>query len=125
MINCFISLPVTIVSTTLKLEENIKMHGWIAPIKMGAKPDDNSTEYHQKMQAYIDKINEEKIVQVFYQDKTKKTINMVDKDEIMRKLATRLVSQQELSAKLKPEPSGIDAFETEICLRGMQVLLLM
>lgn len=36
---------------------------------------------------------------------------MVDRVEILKRLADRIVSQQALSRHIKPEPSGIDAME--------------
>lgn len=79
---------------------------------IGAQYDDNSDGYARKIMAYIAAVKNVSVTKTSWgEEKRTEDVAMVDRVEILKRLADRIVSQQALSRHIKPEPSGIDAME--------------
>lgn len=71
----------------------------------GSKIDDNSPELYAKVSHFTDKLNGHYIVNDLFKIRREDNVNPADRIEIAQILAERLVSQQKLSALIKPRPA--------------------
>lgn len=93
---------------------------WVENVfkEIGAMYDDNSEAYHHKIAEYVEQIKHETIEDIYGTIKRRDDFAMVDRLEILKMLADRVVSQQKLSEFIKPVPSGVDGMEAGNLMEG-------
>lgn len=89
-------------------------HLWVNSVfsAVGSRYDDNSADYHNRLAPFVAAVKHITVEKSEWgEEKRKEDVAAVDRFEILRMLADKVVSQQALSQYIKPEPSGIDAME--------------
>ncbi len=77
----------------------------------GSKIDDNSPELHEKVRHFVDKLNGHYIIIDLFKTRREDNVNPADRIEIAQILAERFISQQKLSALIKPNPASFADLE--------------
>lgn len=88
----------------------------------GSKIDDNSSELYEKVRYFTDKLNGHYIINDMFETRREDNINPADRIEISQNLAERLISQQKLSALIKPWPANFADMELSIKSESFQTV---
>ena len=86
----------------------------------GSKIDDNSSELYNKVRHFTDKLHGHYIVNDLFKIRREDNVNPADRIEIAQVLADRLVSQQKLSALIKPQPATYADLELNLSAENFQ-----
>lgn len=93
---------------------------WVENVfkKMESRYDDNSAAYLQQIIPYVEAIKKETIKGDRWGKSRKEEVALVDRLEILKFLADKVVSQQALSNYIEPQPSGMDSMESKDLVSG-------
>ena len=86
----------------------------------GSKIDDNSPELYDNVRHFTDKLHGYYFINDLFKTRRVDNVNPADRIEIAQILADRLVSQQKLSALIKPQPATYADLELNLSAENFQ-----